>query len=121
LKFFIYSIIITSLIFFILLVYLDLTEHILFSIGLGWILALLYIITGFMLFNKAIKFKNKTFGKMITISVFGRLILMVIGITFCVKFLDINTTAFIITLFSFYFVFQIMEVVGLNKISIKGV
>ena len=119
-KFFIYSITITSLIFFILLVYLDLTEHILFSIGLGWVLALFYILTGFMLFNKALEFKNKTFGKMITISVFGRLVFMVIGITATVKFLEVNITAFIITLFSFYFIFQIMEVVGLNKISIKG-
>ena len=119
-KFFIYSITITSLIFFILLVYLNLTEHILFSIGLGWFLALFYIITGFMLFNKALKIKNKAFGKMITISVFGRLIIMVLGIALSVKFLDINITAFIITLFSFYFIFQIVEVVGLNKISIKG-
>ena len=119
-KFFIYSIASTSLIFFILLVYLNLTEHILFSGKYRWVLALFYILTGFMLFNKALEFKNKTFGKMITISVFGRLVFMVIGITATVKFLEVNITAFIITLFSFYFIFQIVEVVGLNKISIKG-
>ena len=36
-----------------------------------------------------------------------------------VKYLDINITFFIITLFSLYFIFQIFEVISLNKISKK--
>jgi len=119
-KFFINSISSFSLIVLILLVYLDLSDHYLISIVLGWGLAILYIITGYVLFYKAITLKKKSFGKFITVSVFGRLILMVLGITICVKFLDINNTVFIITLFSFYFIFQIIEVIGLNRISIKG-
>jgi len=119
LKFFFYSIATTSLIFFILLVYLDLTEGNLFSIGLGWGLAFFYIVTGFMLFNKALLNKNKSFEKMIVFAVFGRLIFMALGIWIMVKYLDINITFFIITLFSLYFIFQIFEVISLNKISKK--
>jgi hypothetical protein len=100
---------------------MDLTKGYMLSIGLGWFIAFLYIITGFVLFFIALKFKNKSFGKMVTFAVFGRLIFAIVGITLVVKFLDIHNAIFIITLFSFYFIFQIVEVVGLNKISIKGV
>ena len=99
---------------------LDISDSYLLSFSLGWFISFFYIITGFILFLKALKFKNKSFGKMVTLSVFGRLIFTVAGISLSVKFFDINSTVFIVTLFSFYFVFQIMEVVGLNKISIKG-
>ncbi len=119
-KFFVFSIITVSLIFFTLLIVLNISENYLLSIGLGWLIAFLYIVTGFILFIIALKFKNKSFGKMITISVFGRLIITVGGIALAIKSLDIHNTIFIIALFSFYFIFQIMEVVGLNKISIKG-
>ena len=119
-KFFIYSIIIISLLFFVLLTALDLSGSYTLSIGLGWLIAFLYIVTGFILFFIALKVKNKSFGKMVTLSVFGRLIFALSGIALVVKSLDIHNTVFIITLFSFYFIFQIMEVVGLNKISIKG-
>jgi hypothetical protein len=107
--------------FYLLLLFMDLTNSYMLSIGLGWFIAFLYIVTGFILFFIALKFKNKSFAKMVTFAVFGRLIFAVVGITFVIKFLNIHNTIFIITLFSFYFIFQIMEVVGLNKISIKGV
>ena len=119
-KFFVYGITIISLLFLISLFVMDISDSYLLSIGLGWFIAFSYIITGFILFLKALKIKNKSFGKMVTLSVFGRLIFAVAGIALSVKFFDINSTAFIVTLFLFYFVFQIMEVVGLNKISIKG-
>jgi len=99
---------------------MDISGSYLLSIGLGWLIAFFYIVSGFILFLKALKIKNNSFGKMVTLSVFGRLIFVVAGIAISVKFLDIHNTAFIATLFLFYFVFQILEVIGLNKISIKG-
>lgn len=119
-KFFVYGITIISIIFLCLLFILDISASYLLSFGLGWFIAFTYIVTGFILFLKALKIKNNSFGKMVTLSVFGRLIFAVAGIALSVKYIDINSTAFIVTLFSFYFVFQIMEVVGLNKISVKG-
>ena len=92
----------------------------LLSIVLGWLIAFLYIVTGFVLFKKALKFKNNSFGKMVILSVFGRLIVAVTAIILSVKLLNLDSTTFIVTLFSFYLVFQIMEVIGLKKISIKG-
>ena len=90
------------------------------SIILGWLIAFLYIVTGFILFKKALKFKNNSFGKMVILSVFGRLIVAVTAIILSVKLFSLNSTIFMVTLFSFYLIFQIMEVVGLKKISIKG-
>lgn len=120
-KFFINTITLISLISFLLITLLDLSNVYFISIGLGWLIAFIYIFTGFILFLLALKLKNKSFGKMITLSIFGRLIFAIVGITLVVKFLDIHNTIFIITLFSFYFIFQIIEVIGLNKFSIKGV
>lgn len=99
---------------------IDISDSYLLSFGLGWFISFCYISTGFILFLKAIKIKSKSFGKMVTISVFSRLLFAIAGITLSVKIFDINSTIFIVTLFSFYFVFQIIEVVGLKNISIKG-
>ena len=99
---------------------MDISDSYLLSIGLGWLIAFFYIVTGFILFLKALKIKNNSFGKMVTFSVFGRLIFAITAIALSVKFLDIHTMAFIVALFLFYFIFQIMEVIGLKKISIKG-
>lgn len=119
-KFFISTITIISLVFFIVLTILNLDYSYLRSITLGWSISFVYIITGFLLFSIAIKQKNKTFGKMVTISVFGRLFFAVVGIILVVKLFEIHNTVFVIALISFYFIFQIMELVGLNKIYIKG-
>jgi hypothetical protein len=108
-----------SLIFLIFLLVFDLPEKYTVPIGLGWLLALIHIVLGFIMYLRALRLKNKSFGKMITISIFSRLIFTLISITIIIKFINLNTTTFIFTLFSFYFVFQIIELVGLNKIS-KG-
>ena len=99
---------------------LGVSDSYLLSFGLGWFISFCYIVTGYILFLKALKIKNKSFGKMVTLSIFGRLLFAVAGIALSIKFFDINSTVFIVTLFTFYFVFQILEVVGLNKFSIKG-
>ena len=119
-KFFVYGITIISLIFLISVFVLNISDSYLLSLCLGWFIAFFYIVTGFILFLKALKIKNKTFGKMVTLSVFGRIVFVLAGIALSIKFLDVHNTAFVATLFTFYFIFQIMEVVGLNKISLKG-
>ena len=103
-----------------MITFLDLSNIYFISIGLGWFFALIYIFSGFILFLLALKYKNNSFGKMITFSIFGRLIFVTVGIILVMKFLDVHNMIFIITLFSFYFIFQIVEVIGLNKFSIKG-
>lgn len=87
---------------------------------MGWCISFIYIVSGFILFKKAVKLKNRSFGKMVTFSVFGRLVFAVAAIVFSVKYFELNSTVFLMALIINYFIFQIIEVVGLNKISIKG-
>jgi hypothetical protein len=120
LKFFICGIASITIIFIFSILLIGLSGNELLSAILGWSISFLYILTGFILFKKALKFKNKSFGKMVTLSVFGRLIFALIAVYLSVRFFELNSMAFIVTLISFYFVFQIIEIVGLNKISLQG-
>jgi hypothetical protein len=120
LKFFIRGIAIITIIFIFSILLIGLSGSDLLSALLGWSISFFYIITGFVLFKKALKIKNKSFGKMVTLSVFGRLIFALVVIYFSVRFFELNSMAFIVTLISFYFVFQIIEIISLNKISLEG-
>lgn len=98
----------------------ELSNLFLLSICLGLGLSLLYVISGFILSYFAINFTQQSFGRIMVISIFGRLALITIAIVTLIKFVTIDKTIFLIALFGFYLIFQIIEVVNLNKISLKG-
>ncbi len=101
--------------------FLNFSNLFLLSISLGWFLSFLYVISGFILFYFAIKFSLKSFGKFMALSIFGRLGLISAAIVLIIKFIEIDHSAFLIALFGFYLVFQILEVFELNKYtSLKG-
>ncbi len=83
-------------------------------------MSFVYVISGFVLFYFAIKSSQKSFGKFMALSIFGRLGLICIAIVLIIKFVEIDYTPFLIALFGFYLIFQILEVFELNKYTLKG-
>lgn len=91
-----------------------------YSVSLGGSLALIYVAAGFISFYIALSKKHKAFSRVVITSITARLVLIAVAIVLVFKFADVNEAVFLITLFVFYFVFQIWEVISFNKLVIKG-
>ena len=89
------------------------------AIALGFSFALIYVLTGFISFSIALKKENKSFAKIISISVIARLITLLAAIALLFKFFQIDRTVFIISVLIFYFIFQIIEIVSFNKVEFE--
>lgn len=97
----------------------DLNSRELVSIGSGLILALIYVFIGFCVFYWALNLKQKAFNIVFVSSIFIRLLLLTIILIMVFKFSDIDKKIFLISLFVWYFIFQIWEVISFNKVALK--
>ena len=99
----------------------DLSSRELVSIGSGLMLALCYVLIGFCVFYWALNLKQKEFNIVFISSIFVRLLLLIIILIVVFKFSDINKKIFLISLFVWYFIFQIWEVISFNKLAIRDI
>lgn len=90
-----------------------------FSVGI--ICALVYVISGFITYYLSAQMKQKMFSKIFILSIAGRIIFILGVIAIVLKFSDINREVFLISFLIGYFIFQIWEVISLNKILLKRV
>jgi hypothetical protein len=82
----------------------------------GIFCALFYVISGFFTYYYASKLSQRSFTRIFLLSTAGRFLLVMGVIALVIKFSNINTEVFIVSFFIYYFVFQILEVISLNRI-----
>jgi hypothetical protein len=109
--------------FFILIIskFTHLTNHVWRALGLGLACALFYVLSGFFTLYHAANHKQVTFNRIFTVSLGARYLLILGMISLIIKTIDINQEIFIISLIIWYFVFQILEIISLNKLFIRKV
>ena len=88
---------------------------------IGLLLAITFVSAGYVSFYYALKFQQKLFNKIVGISIFGRLVVISLVIIVILKVTVIDAVSFLIGLFSNYFVFQIWEVISLNKLAVRKI
>jgi hypothetical protein len=90
------------------------------EIILGFLLAFSFVFSGFLLFYFALKKEHKIFIRTIILSIFCRLVFILILLWLIIKFINIDLTIFLLSLFIWYFIFQILEIISFNRLVIKG-
>jgi len=85
----------------------------------GFFLALIFVSTGFITFLVARKFEQKEFTLIVSGTSIGRMILLLATILLFVRFSHYDAKIITVSLLCFYFIFQIIEVIGFTKINPK--
>lgn len=91
------------------------------AIGSGLFLALTYVLAGFFVFYRALNLKQKEFNIIFLSSIFIRLLMLTIILIVVFKFSDIDKKIFLISLFVWYFIFQLWEVISFNRSALKEI
>lgn len=115
------SLILGFVFIFIISKFIDLSTDVLEAIIIGTVCAMLYVSSGFFASYFAGSLSQGSFNKIFILSIIGRFIILTIGILLIIKILEINTAAFLISFFIWFFIFQIWEVISLNRIFLKKI
>jgi hypothetical protein len=115
------SLLIGVLILLIISFVFELSKQDWISIGSGLLLALTYVLAGFFVFYRALNLKQKEFNIIFLSSIFIRLIMFAIILIVVFKFTDIDKQIFLISLFVWYFIFQLWEVISFNRAALKEI
>ena len=87
----------------------------------GIMLAWLFVSSGFISFYRAASKNERTFLKIFLGSIVGRLTAMAILLILILKYGFLEQVPFLISLFTWYFIFQIWEVVSLNRLAVRKI
>ena len=87
----------------------------------GFILAVLFVSTGFLSSVKGIKSGQKTFHRFLFGSIIVRLMFVAVALIVLISCTSVDQRALLISMFCWYLVLQIGEIVGFHKITIKEV
>ncbi len=91
------------------------------GISIGFALAAIFVSAGFFSFYRGIKSGQKTFNLILFGSIFIRLMLAAIALVVLIKFTEVDQRALLISMFTWYVVLQIGEIVGFHKIMKRNV
>ena len=80
-----------------------------------------FVITGFIAFFRAFHLKQKLFSIVFVSSIFIRLFLMTLSLILLIKFSQVHKPVLLISLFGWYFIFQIWELISFNRLAVKEV
>ena len=120
-KFFIKNItilILIGLLFHIMIiVFAYLPDDIINGITLGFVSSFIFVFSGFMLFYYALKKRGKIFIRTIIASIMGRLLFLILILFFIIQSMHVNTKIFFLSLFGWYFIFQILEIISFNRLA----
>jgi len=83
----------------------------------GSILASMFVAAGFISFYFARTRAESAFPKIFVASFFGRLASMIIVLLLIFKYINFEHLPFLISLLCCYFVFQLWEVISLNRLA----
>ena len=83
--------------------------------------ALIYVLSGYFSFFFAFSRDQQFFVRVFIFSLAARFVVLLGVIVVVLKFSNVQQEYFIISLFIWYFIFQIWEVLSLNKLSRKKV
>jgi hypothetical protein len=99
--------------------YLNFSKAVLLAVIIGCLISTLNVLSGYFIIAFSIDKSNKTFFK----SIIGGMILRLFGVgaitVLLVKVAKIEMIGFLISMFFFYFIFLILEVLYLNKRLLK--
>lgn len=115
------SLLIGVLILLIISFVFELSKQDWIAIGSGLFLALTYVLAGFFVFYRALNLKQKEFNIIFLSSIFIRLLMLTIILIVVFKFSDIDKKIFLISLFVWYFIFQLWEVISFNRSALKEI
>jgi hypothetical protein len=87
----------------------------------GTLLACLFVSSGFIFLYRAVSRDAQTFLKIFLGSIIGRLSLMVILLILILKYGSLEQVSFLISLFTWYFIFQIWELISFNRMGIRNI
>jgi hypothetical protein len=99
--------------------FIEFSYEIWFAVGVGSGLAFFFVITGFIAFFRAFHLKQKLFSIVFVSSIFIRLCLMTLSLILLIKFSQVHKPVLLISLFGWYFIFQIWELISFNRLTVK--
>lgn len=91
------------------------------GIILGFLIAAVFVWAGFFSFYLGMKSGEKTFHLIFFGSIAVRLFLAAVTLIILIRFTVIDYQAMLISMFSWYLVLQIGEVIGFHRISLRKV
>jgi len=101
--------------------FIDLDDNAWSGSAAGTGCALIYVLSGYFSFYFAFTRNQQFFIRVFIFSLAARFVVLLGVIVLVIKFTSVNQEYFIISLFIWYFIFQIWEVLSLNKLSRKKV
>jgi hypothetical protein len=91
------------------------------GIVIGFLIAAVFVCAGFFSFYLGMKSGERTFNLIFFGSISVRLFLAAATLIILIRFTRIDTQAMLISMFSWYLVLQIGEVIGFHRISLRKV
>ncbi len=91
------------------------SEDIIISVLLGCVISLINVFIGYELIKFSINKPNKVFFKITIGSIGIRIIFIGLSIFILIKFFNVNTFGLVISLFFYYFLYMIIEIMYINK------
>jgi membrane protease YdiL (CAAX protease family) len=91
------------------------------GISIGFALAAIFVSAGFLSFYKGIKSEEKTFNLILFGSIFARLMLAAVALVVLIKFTEVDQRALLISMFTWYLILQIGEIIGFHKIMKRNI
>ncbi len=114
------SLLLTSLLIsWIVCYWFDSVPAVILAITAGSMLAWLFVSSGFISFYMARSKPGPAFHKIFLGSIFGRLTVMTVLLILIFRYSAINRLPFMISLFCGYFIFQIWEVLSLDRLATR--
>ncbi len=96
-----------------------LSAHAWQAVLIGFSLAAIYVIAGFLSFYRGITSGQKTFNLILFGSIFVRLVLAASTLIVLFMFTEIDKQAFLISMLVWYMVLQIGEIISFHKLTAR--
>ena len=124
-KSFIFRIILSIIIGFFLIIiiskFINLSGGIWSAFISGILCAFIYVVSGFFAYWYASKLNQRSFTRIFLFSIAGRYLLVITIIIVIFKYSTINTEVFIVSFIIWYFVFQVLEIISINRVILRKI
>ncbi len=101
--------------------FIDLADNVWRALAAGTGCALIYVLSGYFSFYFAFSRNQQFFIRVFIFSLAARFVVLLSTIVVVLKYTNVQRAYFLVSLFIWYFIFQIWEVLSLNNLSRKKV
>jgi len=101
--------------------FVNLANNVWTALAAGTGCALVYVLSGYFSYYFAFNKNQRLFIRVFIFSLAARFVILLSLIVVVLKFTNVQKEYFLISLFIWYFIFQIWEVISLNNLSRKKV